>query len=230
MHPDLNGPEGTTPSRQWAGKYRDPEELEKGYQNLQELANKNWQELQELKSLVESGRMDPEERREARRGPKEILEESGVPAEAVLELVRSGVEDVLRPVVAAQDARAEVAKNYPNFAENENDVAQWITSNSQLQTRYAKMFAADPAGAMEWAISAYSREKRNEPAPSTTYTSDAALPPTGGSGPRGYDSSMASEELAKELERAKSSGDWNRYIAQRLAGTVPDKHYEGLRY
>lgn len=230
MHPDLNS--GTTPERQWAGKYRDPEELEKGYQNLQEMANKNWQELQELKSQMESGRMNPAERREERRNPREVLEEFGVPAEAVLELVRNGVEDALRPVVEAQGARQEVAKHYPDFVKFEEDVAKWITSDPQLQSRYARMFSADQAGAMEWAITAYTREhERSAPAQDNPYsTMEASLPPTGGSGPRGYDYNAASDDMAKEMERARSTGDWSRYISQRLAGTVSDKHYEGLRY
>jgi hypothetical protein len=231
MHPDLNG-EQATPPRQWAGKYRDPEELEKGYQNLQDMANRNWQELQELKARMDTERMDPAERRESRRDPRAALEEVGVPTDALMELVRSGVEDALRPVVEAQNAREEVSKSYPDFVKFEQDVANWITSNPQLQSRYAKMFAADQAGAMEWAINAYSREtSRHEQPPENPYsTGEASLPPTGGSGPRGYDNSAASEDMAKEMERARATGDWNRYIAQRLSGTVPDKHYEGLRY
>lgn len=228
MHPDLNN-DGTTP-RQWAGKYRDPDELERGYLHLQEMASKNWNELQELKAAG-GERVSPNAQREARKSYERELEDLGVPPSAVRGLIEESLQEMLKPGVDVNAAREQVAGAFPNFKEIENDVADWVTSDSALQERYGRMFNADPAAAMEWAISAYMRAKStSSPGVETNNFAEASLPPSGGSGPRNYDAATADEQYSKMIQDAQKSGDWNKIISQRLSGTVPDKHYDGLRY
>jgi len=229
-HPDLERPDSGQP-RLLANKYRDPAELERGYLELQTVSNQTYQRTQELEArLAELERVNPLERQQSRRDPMEALNEVGVPADAIMELVSRGVQNVLQPMMRAQDARQTVSNEYPEFAKFENDVAQYLNSTPPLKQRYERMFQADPAGAMEWAFQTYQR-KFGTPDPGINQDSrrEAALPNSYSADTRNAGSDIAkNEELAKRWEWAQKTGNWDQYLTARLE--LPETHFSPYTY
>lgn len=223
MHPDLNRPnEPTSDARLLAGKYRNAEELEKGYTELQRLSNETYQRLQTLEArLGDMDRMNPTEQANKRRAA-EILDEVGVPVDALAELIREEQQKFFAPMMAAQEARTAVSREFPDFQSKEEKVASFLEGNSTLKARYQKLYAADPAGAMEWAYSTYSR-MTDTPHTEDTRT-DGRLPAMSGGESRSVDSYVQSQEMEKLVERARATGDWSQVVAARL--NVPDSHFD----
>jgi hypothetical protein len=232
MHPDLGQPDPQSqPQRQWANKYRSPEELERGYTELQTVSNQTYQRLQDLEQRFASiERVNPADQMASRRDPLEALNEVGVPADAIMELVNRGVQNYIQPMMRAQDARQTVSNEYPDFEQHENNVANYLNGNPPLKQRYERMFQVDPTGAMEWAFQTYQRKAQapDQGIPDQSRR-EAALPQSFGSPDRNSGSDAAkSEELTKRWEHAQRTGNWDQYLTARLE--LPESHFEPYKY
>lgn len=223
MHPDLGGNTGPTPERLLANKYRSVDELERGYTELQRVSNESFTRLQTIEQkLAEMDRMNPAEQMAARRDPRELLEEVGVPPDAIAELVRAETEKFFQPMLRAQEAKTRLNQLYPDFQNIENDVAAFIKSNPVYTARYQRMYQADEEGAMDWATSTFLRETGAQP---DTSRAEGALPLRGGGGPRSMENQLNQEQQEKLVERARQTGDWTQVVNQRLS--LPDNFYDG---
>lgn len=230
MHPELNQPGPTPEPKRLAGKYESVEQLEKGYQELLTQSNQNYQRLQMMENeleLIRQNRMNPAERAASRPDPREALSEVGVPSDAIETLVQEQIQRAFEPFIAAQNARSYAVQAFPDFDKFEQQVAEFIRTNPDRQARYTKLWAADPQGALEWAIQSYQRSKPQE---SPGERRDAGLPGSSTPGNRNVVQETVSEDLKKKFEFAQNTGDWTHYIKARLDGSTSDEHYKGLGY
>ena len=223
MHPDLGErPESTSQSRLLANKYRDPEALEKAYLELQTHSNRQFERIREIEDRMAR----VEQTKAPEHDPLEALTEVGLPVDDMRLLIQRELDARLNPIFEQQRARQQVSQVYPDFDKREDEVAQWLSQDRDLASRYGRMFQADPAGAMEWAMASYERamgdgdRSRRNP--------DIGLPPTNSGTSRSGSEIANEEQLQKELELARQSGQWARYVAMRLDQTTPGTHYEGL--
>jgi hypothetical protein len=240
QHPGLDDPTDGQPAeeRLYAGKYKTIEELEKGYENLQSIEHQNNQRLAALESRFAASDPDdrilPSDRREARKRPEEVLEELGIPSDSLGEFVANQLAQALNPLIQGQQAREQLKKSYQNFDTLENEVAQFIASTPEVQTRYQRMFRVDQGGAMEWAIDRYLKTKGATQQPAETASGadaaaarlDARLPGSTSGGARGADlgESQRIEQLRRAYEYGQKTGDWSVYQSMRINEVVPDAH------
>lgn len=224
MHPDLGDrQESTSQSRLLANKYRDPESLERAYMELQTHSNQQHSRLLEMEERMAN--LERIKQAASEHNPAEALDELGIPVDDVRLLIQREVDAKLQPIFELQRARETVTKAYPDFDKLEDDVAQWLSQNRHLAERYGRMFQADQAGAMEWAINGYL--KATESNNSDRRNPDASLPPQN-SGMSRDATGIDAEEIKKEMDRAQQTGDWGRYVTLRLSQTTPASHFQGL--
>lgn len=240
QHPGLEDPSGQpTEERLYAGKYKSVEELEKGYLNMQTVENQNNQRLAALESRFATSDPDdrilPSERREGRRRPEDVLEEMGIPPDAIGDLVAERLSQALNPIIQGAQAREMLKRSYQNFDSLEGEVANFIASNPDVQTRYQRMFRVDQGGAMEWAIDRYLKlNKGPGTAPPESASGedaaaarlDARLPGSASPGQRGQDLGQAQrlEALQRAFEYGQKTGDWSMYTNMRINEVIPDSH------
>lgn len=241
QHPDLEGPQGSTPEqRLLAGKYKTVEELERGYQNLLTVENQNNERLTMLEQRMlnsdPADRILPSERRAERKRPEEVFEELGIPTDALEDFVAQRLGAALNPLIQGSQAREELRRSYQDFESLETKVTEYLNRNPQEKARYQKLFQADQGGAMEWAINRYLRTAGpsavpREPGPGDEVNNrlDAMLPGSSTPGGRGEDLAQVqrSERLQKAYDYGNQTGDWGPYTNLRLNEVIPDSHVQG---
>lgn len=248
-HPDLPEPEGQPQGQKvvLAGKYQGntleeaTKELERGYTNLFEEGKKLVARIQELESrALASGhswdggvdRLDPAERIAARSNPLDALAEAGVPVVELKELIKEQVMQGFQPIIQGANARQTMVQDYPEFAQFEGELAQFIEANPQLKARYNRAYAADPEVALKWAFTEFSRANgvNRQSASGEAQASarlDASLPGRGVPVQRstdGFDTATYNQ-LKQEAAR---TGDWSKVIAYKTAWQIPESHLNGL--
>lgn len=238
----------------WAGKYVSEQELERGYVNLfsegQRILERNKELEQRLAATAPrepanydlsndfgmSDRPNPADRSAARRDPREVLSEVGIPMEELDEEIdrrtSRAVQAALQPIFQGAQARSYVAQNYPDFERFEGEVAQFVEANPETKTRYQRLYQADPAGAMEWVYGQFSRS-RQTPADATGGNQlgarmDALMPNMSGQGRQNPAEADFDEAYKQAFEHGQRTGDWNRLTQVKLGIRVPDSHYAGL--
>jgi hypothetical protein len=241
QHPGLDDSQGGQPDQEerlYAGKYKSVEELEKGYLNMQTVENQNNQRLAAIEARLGASDPDdrilPSERREGRKRPEEVLEEMGIPSEAIGDLVLERITQALNPIIQGNQAREQLRHSYQNFDSLEGEVANFIASTPDVQTRYQRMFRVDQGAAMEWAIDRYLKTKGPGTAPAESASGadaaaarlDARLPGSGSPANRGQDLGQAQrlEQLQKAYEYAQKTGDWSVYSSMRINEVIPESH------
>jgi hypothetical protein len=237
MHPALtpDNPEGqANPGEQlYAGKYRTPEDLAQGYQSLYSLSldtfRKN-EELQARLSELEQTRINPSERSQERMDARQTLEEVGVPAAAVEEIVQRTLDRTLNPVFEGVRARTQLTKTYPDYERVEDQLAQFIGSNPELKSEYQRVYQVSPRVAMEWAYGQFQRVKGNPQSASGSDEVAARLDAllTGGSD-RGAAMDAAGEADEKAAwDHFNRTGDMSAVIKLRSRQTIPNSHFNAL--
>lgn len=232
---DNGGTGGPPTERLLAGKYTSVEELEKGYLNMQTIETQNKQRLDEMEQrFLNDQRVMPGERSAARRRPEEILEENGIPPDAIGQFIEEKLAERLNPLIQGSQARENLRQRYgPDFEKLESNVANFIQQHPEIQSRYRRMFPVDQEAAMQWAIDRYqstsgaSARESASGADAGAARLDAMLPGnTGGGGGRGADlqNSQRTEKLQEAYKYAIQTGDWSRYQNLRIDEVVPDAH------
>lgn len=239
IDPGNPGPYGGQPAfKGIAGeKYgNDPDKVVEGYNNLYNLSLDTYRENERLKAMlaereetpgIPDPRMDPSARVSAR----ETLEQVGVPTDALEGVVRETVEKYLTPVLEGAKARQYVASTYPEFEKIENDLAQFIQSNSELKADYSRAYAANPKVAMEWAYQQYMKNKSNPASASgadqAAARMDALLHPNGG-GDRTVTTQTAQDaQMTEAWNYWMRTGDVTPYMRLKAKMVIPEGHLDG---
>lgn len=161
----------------------------------------------------------------------ERLAALGVPPEDVREYVAPMIRDAIReefaPIAEGIQARGKMLTRHKDYNKFEADVHAYVQSDPDLSQSYPKMFAADPVGAMEYALLKYTdstrkthRERNN---------GDSAVEaqiPSGRSGEsrRGPDQSGDLQKAYDRYRETGSSRDARAYALQRLHGVIKEDH------
>lgn len=182
-----------------------------GYGSVDELARAyraSGAEAKRLKAEADQYRQALDELRRPsipqRSRPEEYLQQIGVDPQPIIELMDQRFSQAMRPLAQMASARQEMLSRYPDYNKFESEVAQFISSDPERLERYNRLFSADPAGAIEYGILAFTAD-RQKSAPSTREpreeTVHAQVP-----GPRSADTSRRSGDPAAARDAA-----WQRY-------------------
>jgi hypothetical protein len=225
---------GHPDERLWAKKFKSPEDLEQGYDNLYDLSINTFREKEALEARVrelEMGhteRTDPSVRAAERQAPQELLSEVGVPVDALSQFIDARFQEVLSPVVRGVNARAEIVRRYPDYDKAEQQLVEYINGNPNVRQEYEKAYQASPLVAMEWAYGQYQRaggKAANPAAEEVAARLDARLQ---GSYDRSGQQTADETELARAKEHFERTGDSGPLMRLRLRHVVSEEHLRGL--
>lgn len=229
----------TEPKKKWAGKYDNPEELEKGYRNSAEETQRiiarerlKDQEIASLKMQIQ-GRVNPAEQSASRRNPVDDLTEAMVPVDALGAFVQSKIAEAFEPIARGMAARTAVGNEYKDFSEVEGELNTYLAANPEFNERYQRMLQSDAEGAMEllyhrWKSTVAKNEPGNDLSGQEQATNRAVAALTGtATGPRSAGDSYA-QKLAIALQHFKDTGDEGPYLRVRLieSGVIPESQYK----
>lgn len=152
--------------------------------------------------------------------PDDQLREMGVDPGPIREMLQEQIAEAFAPLTRAMSARQEVVARYPDYSKFESDVARFIQEDPARLERYNRMFAADPAGAIEYGILSFSAERqRSAPSPHEPLEekAHAQIP-----GQRSADASRRGPSQAQARDDAwqRYQQDPSRANASNLAGIV----------
>lgn len=219
LNPDLAG-------------YPSTEALVSGYRNSSEEGKRQRERADKLEALLmqsmaaagSNSRTVPDRRGST---PEDRLTEFGVPVDALEQYVTNRVQKAFEPIANGMQARGRIVNDHPDYAQFENDVAQFIGSDPELSARYPKMFEADPVGAMEYAFLKFgdSRRRTNPGNGNVTVGNpvDAAIPSSrAGEGRRAPDNSQQLQEAYERFQKSGRSTDAAAYAKLRLRSVIKD--------
>lgn len=227
-------PESTP--KKWAGKYPTPEELENGHLHLQttlternaELVNER-QRREQLEQMLTNmaERMSPAERTVQRSRAEELLESTGIPIDALREIIDNRlsstgpgmVEKVLAPITQGAQTQQTLGQEFPDISSS--DVLQFLNANPNVKMQYdAKLSSGKTAEAMYYAYAQYSRSNAGprdlsgKAEQQGQNRRDAALP-TGRVGVQGV--AEEGPSLADAWDMSEKSGNIMEFLRERLA-------------
>lgn len=211
IHPDLTPVQpGPTPEQpKLAGKYETPDELAKGYMNLQTTLTERNRELQEMRQrldAIEQQRIMPQERVDYRAE----LEGVGVPPAAVEALAQEAVQRLVGPMLAAEEAKARATRRHEVLAKNEQEVVQYLQENPEKMRQFQQAWNAGLYDmAYDWAANEYLQSNTMAHMPQPQSLPPAALMPPGLGGNR----MAAMAETVQNNEQAL----WDRFAQTRSA-------------
>jgi hypothetical protein len=217
-----------TPAPDFAG-YSSSEELARGYRASSQEAKRLAQENQRLQEAYQQAAVNQRQDIPNRSRPEDRLAEFGIPADALNDFVNERVGQALRPLAEGFQARGRVLNEYPDYQKYEADVANYINSDPEFSQQYGRIFAADPAGAMQLAFLKFGESKRKGApppiAPNAQEMMDASLPGerTGESRRSESGSQGAVEEAYKRYQQTGNSRDAETYAKLRLKQAIPDE-------
>ena len=180
---------------------------------------------------------------------EESLETLGLPLGDLDAFVSSRVEravqGALQPIVQQLEgtgrARQHMLTNYgPDFVKFEQDLAQYLQSDPQVQNTYTSLFKADPAGAVEWGFLRLADARRrahpqgepgNGPEPDPTQQ-HARVPSAGGGGPtrpRTEPQWDAAREAWEAFQKEPSRQNAERYACIRLGMVYSEDFLAGRK-
>jgi len=229
-HPELAdapAPEATTAPAAtpayYGGKYATIEDWEQATRHSEQegarLANRV-RELEAATQQYEQQRVNPTESR-ARRDPREALNEFGVPADAVGELVQQQIAEYFAPRLAVEQAIGAVTQRRPEFGRYRNDVDTWLAGHPDVHQMYNEAVSSNPqnaAMALEWVFDRFSEDRKNAaPAPTNAPNlADAGMPTSQGSGGRPVENTQAAEEMQRAIRYNQQYGDSGPFGSLRL--------------
>lgn len=166
--------------------------------------------------------------------PEEQLNQLGIPPDPINEMidqrVNARVNEALAPIARGIEARTQVLARHPDYAKFESDVAQFVQSDPDRAATYDRMFRADPAGAIEYALLAYGdNQRRNGRAPreSRSDSVHAQIPsqPSGQSRQQPDGGLRRIEEARKRFEQEGTADAARAYAKARLGMAIPDEFF-----
>lgn len=163
--------------------------------------------------------------------PEDRLTDFGIPvpdlAQFIDERVNRGVESVLKPLHTMANARQKIVAQHPDYVRYEQDVAQFVETDPQLSVSYPQMFAADPVGAMEYALLKFTDSRRQSgvaPQQGANGKVDAGIPTSrAGEGRREPQGDAAIQEAFERFQRTGSSRDAKAYSQARLGPLLKEQ-------
>ena len=218
----------STPTPPDYAGYQSAEELARGYRASSAEAKRLAAENQRLQEMFQTQAANPRPDIPNRTRPEDRLAEFGIPADALNEFVNERVGQALRPLAEGFQARGRVLNEYPDYQKYEADVANFVNADPDFSQRYAKMFAADPVGAMELAFLKFGETKRKTTpppkAPNAQEMADAALPSErqGETRPAVPDNQRNVEEAWKRYQKSGSKADAEAFARARLHDVIPE--------
>lgn len=220
LNPDLAG-------------YPTTEALVQGYRASSDEAKK-WRDKaiqleQQVSQRPEIPQRDPQGRfqRQESTDPVDRLNDYGVPADAIRQLIGAEIQQAFAPITRGFQARNQVVSSNPDYVKFEADVAQYINSDPQLSQSYPRMFDADPAAAMEYAFLKFGEQRRGAARPTSSSraeSSEAAIPSSrAGEGRRGESDDDLVQKAYDRYRETGSSRDASAYAKARLRGVIKDE-------
>lgn len=158
--------------------------------------------------------------------PEDRLTEFGVPVDALEEFVAGRVAKAFEPVTRGIQARQTIASSHPDYVQFEQDVADYISQDPDLNNRYARMFESDPAAAMEYAFLKFADSRRRTVSPSTNGVGgsvDASIPTSrAGEVRRAPENDQYIRDAFDRWQKSGSSQDAQAYAKARLRTAISD--------
>lgn len=139
------------------GGYESVDKLVAGYRNSSTEAQRQKARADALEGVI--AQLQQPQRAGSGR-PEDRLTELGIPVDALDQVINARLQQAFEPIAKGMTARTSVVAQYPDYAKYESDVANFVNADAQRQARYNAMWAADPAGAMEWGMLAYGEHQR----------------------------------------------------------------------
>lgn len=230
MHPDLTPmvPGPTPEPQKLAGKYENPDELAKGYMNLQSTLTERNRELQEMRQRLEAleqQRVMPQERMDYRAE----LEGVGVPPAAVEALAQEAVQRLVGPMLAAEEAKARASRRHEVLAKNEPDVVQFLQENPEKMRQFQQAWNAGLYDmAYDWAANEYLQNHAPSPQAPQGLPPAALMPPAvGGNRMAAAADQVMSDEQAM-WERFQRTGSATELIKTRLMARQAPQGNRGI--
>jgi hypothetical protein len=220
-----------TPTPDYAG-YPSPDELVKGYRNSSAEAKRLAQENQRLQETLQGYAANQRQDIPQRQNAGDRLAEFGIPADALNDFVNERVGQALAPLAAGFQARGRVLNSYPDYTKYEAEVAEYVNSDPEFSQRYAKMFSADPVGAMELAFLKFGETKRHQApppaAPNAQEMADASLPgERAGESRRSDDLDSQVRDAYEQMQKSGNEASFvERFAKLRLRQAIPDSFFE----
>lgn len=231
LHPELaQGSQDDSPAsgqpaeqRKYAGKYETVDELERGYWNQAEETRRILEENRELRMRQDNldegfqRRDTPAERRAAREYMSRLAD-AGVPIDDLQLAIQEGVRSVVQPLVQGASAREEMLREYPEFAQVEPKVAQFLETHPDLRARFQASYGADQRVAMEWAYAQYRRAEQPSSASGREQSAarlDAQLPQRNADRTASTTTDAGAvdrEQYDAAMKYAQQTGDWAQVI------------------
>jgi len=233
-------PESTP--KKWAGKYLTPEELESGHIHLQTAITESNEQLRQatersaqLEQMLTqvAERMSPAERIAKRSRSEELLESTGIPVEALLEVMDarmaatapSLIKKELAPITQGAETQQMLGNEFPDISSS--DVLQFLNANPDVKSMYdRKLSDGKTSEAMYFAYAQFARrgagpqDLSGRAEQQGQARRDAALP-TGRTG-----SPASGEEgpsLADAWALSRQSGNIMDFLRPRLAHIIDPK-------
>lgn len=218
LNPDLAG-------------YPTIEALVAGYRNSSNEGKLQRERADKLEQLVQQQLASAENQRRSvpdrSKRPEDRLTDYGVPVDALEELVQDRLQKAFAPIQNGLQARGQIASEHPDYLQFENDVAHFIQTSPGMSQRYDKMFATDPAAAMEYAFLKFADSRR-----STLPTNgnngregiaDASIPSSrSGDGRRAPDQASVVQDAFERWQKTGSARDAEAYAKARLRNVISD--------
>ena len=153
--------------------------------------------------------------------PEDRLTEFGVPVDALGAYIDRRLGQALQPLSDGVAARQTVVGRNPDYVKYEHDVAAFISTDTDLSSRYPKLFAADPVAAMEYALLKFGESRRGsvtQPHGVAQGQTDAGIPTSraGDSRAVGGQGDSRIQEAFDRFQKTGSSRDARSYAETRL--------------
>jgi hypothetical protein len=206
-----------------------------GYKSVEDLVNAKRASDAELKRIAEKVNSLEQTFNQYQRpqvptrfnSPDEELSTYGVPVNALDAYVNQRLEKAFAPIAQGMQARQSVVARYPDYAKFESEVAKYVSENPELQSRYQRMFSADPESAMEYAMLKFTDSRRDsapEKVSKKESARDAAIPSSRSGDSRGITSSD-NDDVARAKKHYQETGDPQYYGKARLRQIISDDFY-----
>lgn len=217
--------------------YPSTDELVKGYRASSTEAQRQRQRAEQLEARL--SQIEQQFTRQSvpqRANPADTLTEWGIPVnvldEYVNQRVTEGVSRAFEPLNGMAKGRNAMLTRYPDYQKFEADVANYVQSDPEVAQSYEKLFAADPAGAMEYAFLKFGEQKRGETtngngngaatAHQQQARSEAQIPSNRRGDARTMPAAQEQENLTRSWESYQKTGNPAQYVKARLKGVIPD--------
>lgn len=150
--------------------YPNVEALVEGYRNSSREAQRWRQTAEQLQGYGSAPRPEIPQRTR----PEDRLADVGVPVDAIDQLVAERIQAAFAPLARGLEARSRILSRHPDYNEYEAKVAQFLSDTPEVAEVYGRLFGADAAGAMDYALLKYGEAEKRRHAPEKSKREPAA--------------------------------------------------------